>query len=167
MCGRKDAMLLSSGISKSQAPVLAYPTPDDTFVLDKDASYSGIGAVLSQIQKREEKVIAYFSRSLPKSEQRYCVPREELLALVASVRHFHHYLYGRHFKVRTNHGLLKWLMNFKIPEGQTARWIELFGIYDLEVDHRQGRNHGIADCLSRYPCVNCRQCERNKKVEEC
>jgi len=62
-----------------------------------------------------------------------------LLALVTTVRHFHHYVYGRHFKVRTDHGALKWLMNFNNPEGQAARWIEILGIYDLEVEHRQGQ----------------------------
>lgn len=82
---------------------------------------------MSQKQGEEEKVIAYFSRSLTKSERQYCVTRKELLALVAEVRHFHHYVYGRHFKVRTDHGALRWLMNFKNPEGQTARWIKILG----------------------------------------
>jgi len=149
----------------SQAPVLAYPTSEGAFVLDTDASNTGIGAVLSQKQGEEEKVIAYFSRSLTKSERQYCVTRKELLALVAAVRHFHHYVYGRHFKVRTDHGALRWLMNFKNPEGQTARWIEILGIYDLEVEHRQGQNHGNADGLSRCPCDNCRHCERSEKRE--
>jgi len=83
----------------SQAPVLAYPTSEGAFALDTDASNTGIGAVLSQKQGEEEKVIAYFSRSLTKSERQYCVTSKELLALVAAVRHFHHYVYGRHFKV--------------------------------------------------------------------
>ena len=61
--------------------------------------------------------------------------RNELLALVTAVRHFHHYVYGRHWKVRTDHGALRSLMNFKNPEGQTARCIETLGIYDLEVEH--------------------------------
>ena len=150
----------------AQAPVLAYPTSEGAFILDTDASNTGIGAVLSQKQGEEEKVIAYFSRSLTKSERQYCVTRKELLALVTAVRHFHHYVYGRHFKVRTDHGALRWLMNFKNPEGQTARWIEILGIYDLEVEHRQGRNHGNADGLSRRPCDNCRYCERSEKKEE-
>ena len=83
----------------AQTPVLASPTSEGAFILDTDASNTGIGAVLSQKQGEEEKVIAYFSRSLTKSEQQYCVTRKELLALVTAVRHFHHYVYGRHFKV--------------------------------------------------------------------
>ena len=58
-------------------------------------------------------------------------------------------------------------MNFKNLEGQTARWIEILGTYDLEVKHCQGRNHGNADGLSRRPCDNCRHCERSEKKEEC
>ena len=151
----------------SSAPVLVYPSTDGTFILDTDASDTGIGAVLSQVQGGEERVIAYFSQSLAKAERRYCVTRKELLALVMAVKHFHHYLYGRHFKVRTDHGALKWLMSFKNPEGQTARWIEILGTYDLEVDHRKGRNHGNADGLSRRPCDSCRQCESVEKKQRC
>ena len=79
----------------------------------------------------------------------YCVTRKELLALVTAVRHFHHhYVYGRHLKVRTDHGTLRWLMNFKNREEETARWIEILGIYNLEVEHHQGQNHGNTDGLS-------------------
>jgi hypothetical protein len=41
------------------APVLAYPTRDDPFILDTDASNDGIGAVLSQKQNGVERVICF------------------------------------------------------------------------------------------------------------
>ena len=69
--------------------------------------------------------------------------------------------------MRTDHGALKWLINFKNPEGQTARWIEILGIHDLEVEHRQGRIHGNADGLSRRPCTNCSHCERGERKGQC
>ena len=47
-----------------QAPILAYPTSEDTFILDTDASAYSVGAVLSQVQHGEEKVIAYASKTL-------------------------------------------------------------------------------------------------------
>lgn len=46
------------------APILSYPTRNDKFILDKDASAYGIGAVLSQVQDGKENVIAYGSKTL-------------------------------------------------------------------------------------------------------
>ena len=47
--------------SLTSTPVLGYPTKDDTFILDTDASHFGMGAVLSQIQNGNERVIEYLS----------------------------------------------------------------------------------------------------------
>ena len=106
----------------TSAPVLGYPLlQGQPFLLDCDASNVGIGAVLSQIQNGEEKVISYFSKCLSNSERHYCTTRKELLALVVAVKHFHHYLFGQHFTVRTDHWSLQWLMRFKNCEGQIAR----------------------------------------------
>lgn len=105
----------------TQTPILAHPDFSKHFILDTDASDVAIGAVLSQEIDGHERVIAYASRTLSKAERRYCVTRKELLALVHFVKHFRHYLYGKMFKVRTDHGSLRWLMKFRDPEGQVAR----------------------------------------------
>lgn len=89
------------------APILGYPTCEDKFIIDCDASNDGMGGVLSQVQNGTEKVICYFSKAFTKPERRYCVTRRELLAVVASIRHFHHYLYRSHFLVRSDHGALR------------------------------------------------------------
>ena len=137
------------------APVLAYPDPEIEFILDTDASAYGIGAVLSQVQDGQERVVAYSSRSMTKEERRYCVTRKELLAVVFFMKHFRHYLYGRKFTVRTDHGALRWLTNFKDPQGQVARWLEVLGTYTFEIQHRPGLRHGNADALSHGPCRQC------------
>jgi len=72
----------------TSSPVLSFPFGDGKFILDTDASNIGIGAVLSQIQGEEEKVIAYFSRVSTKVERNYCVTRRELLAMVYSIKSF-------------------------------------------------------------------------------
>ena len=149
----------------TNTPVLAYPLPHGRFVIDTDASDYGIGAILSQEQDGEEKVISYFSRTLSKAEQRYCVTRKELLAVVSAVKRFHHYIYGRPFLLRTDHGALRWLLNFKNPEGQVARWIEVLDTYDMEIQHRSGRLHQNADALSRRPCDPCSHCHRQEEKE--
>ena len=151
-------------LALTTAPILGYPSSDGPFVLDCDASNEGVGAVLSQVQDDQEKVIGYFSKTLSRPKRHYCVTRKELLAVVLSILHFHHYLYGRKFKVRSDHGALKWLMNFKVAEGQIARWLQLLGTYDFEIEHRAGRIHNNADALSRRPCSGqvCPYCERQE-----
>ena len=71
--------------------------------------------------------------------------------MVDGIRHFHHYLYGGKFTVRTDHGALQWLMSFKDLEGKIARWLEILGTYDYEVVYRPGGKPGNADALSRRP----------------
>jgi transposase InsO family protein len=144
------------------APVLALPAPEGEWILDTDASKTGLGAVLSQVQDGQERVIAYFSRVLSSAERNYCVTRLELLAMVKAISHFHVYLYGRKFTLRTDHSSLTWLYRFKEPEGQMCRWLERLQNYDFEIVHRAGVNHGNADGLSRRPCAenNCQYCSR-------
>ena len=67
-----------------------------------------------------ERVIAYASRSLTRPEQRYCVTRKELLAVVEFVHHFRQYLLGRKFTLRTDHGYLVWIRNFKAGTGRST-----------------------------------------------
>ena len=135
----------------SNAPILAFPRLDVPFILDTDASDSGLGAVLSQVQDGEERVIAYAARALSKAERNYSTTRKELLALVWGSEHFETYLYGRRFLARTDHNALRWLRNFKNPRGQVARWLERLSDFDFEVQHRSGRLLNNADGLSRFP----------------
>ena len=157
----------------TEAPVLAYPSTDpaDKFILDTDASNFGIGSVLSQIQNGTERVIAYGSKALSKSQRNYCTTYRELLALVEFIPHFKHFLMGRSFVVRTDHSSLRWLMRFKDAEGLVGRWLAKLSNYDFTVEHRAGSNHGNADALSRVPaarrrrrcgrpeCTDCVGCE--------
>ncbi|KAI3359399.1 hypothetical protein L3Q82_002902 [Scortum barcoo] len=84
------------------------------------------------------------------------------------------------FLLRTDHNSLTWLVCFKHPEGQLARWLEELSQYDFEIEHRAGRQHANADTLSRcntegltdcdcyqagkeateLPCQECSHCQR-------
>ena len=98
------------------APILAFPEfgrEAEPFILDVDASGSGLGAVLSQKQNGQERVIAYASRLLQPAETRYPVTKRELLAATWAMRHMRCYLLGKPFVVRSDHKALEQLQNFK------------------------------------------------------
>ena len=166
----------------TQAPVLALPNRHDPFILDTDASDKAIGAEIIQVQEGVERVIAYGSMALSAEQRAYCTTRKELLAVVRFTRQYRHYLLGRQFTVRTDHNSLTWLLNFKDPQGQLARWIEELSQYDMIIRHRPGKKHGNADALSRIPdemefcpfyrfgfeistlpCGGCSYCQRAQK----
>ena len=135
---------------------LGFPTEDDWFVLDTDASLFAIGGVLSQIQNEEEVVIAYASRSLRISQRRYCTTRRDMLAAVVMCTHFRSYLRGSQFTLRTDHSSLRWLQKFKNEDGMLARWYLLLGQFSVTFEYRLGSLHNNADGLSRQ----CGQCRR-------
>ena len=71
------------------------------------------------------------------------------------MEHFHPYLLGREFSLRTDHGSLSWLQSFKKPEGQLARWLEKLQEYHFNIVHWPGKNHADVDIVSCQPCDQC------------
>ena len=154
-------------------PIMTLPNDDDLFVVDVDASDFGLGGVLSQVQDQQEKVVSYASRTLNKSERRYCVTRRELLALVYCLKHYRYFLLGRKFLVRSDHQALQWLFSLKDPSGQIARWLEFLSEYNFTIEYRPGSKHSNADGMSRcdphacdcvfdtvLSCGPCNKCNR-------
>ena len=149
------------------APVLAFPDFTHPFILDTNASNTGIGGVLSQLDEQgQEHVIAFASRTLSKSERRYCVTRRELMAVVVFTQQFRPYLLGREFTLRTDHGSLSWLQSFKEPEGQLARWLEKLQEFHFRIVHRPGKKHTNADAMLRRPCDQCGQIDEDLLVPQ-
>ena len=105
-----------------QPPVLTLPNSVDPFILDTDASDTGIGGVLSQVQEGQERVIAYGSFALTPEQKRYCTTRKELLSIIRFTRQFKYYLLGRLFTVRTDHSSLKgkWLDGWRSCHNTTC-----------------------------------------------
>ena len=70
------------------APVLRYPDPKLQYILDMNASAVGVETALSQIQEKEERVIAHYSKTLASPERYQCVTHQELLVAAKTVKHF-------------------------------------------------------------------------------
>ena len=90
-CLCSDQLLQSSNFEKQ-------------FILQTDASNSGLGAVLSQCDEEgQEHPVAYYSRKLLPREERYSTIEKECLAIKEAIQYFRSYLLGRQFKVETDH----------------------------------------------------------------
>ena len=61
--------------------------------------------------------MVYYSAKLNKAEQNYSISQKELAALMKSLVHFHHYLYGMCFTICMDHAALWWLKIMKESEG--------------------------------------------------
>ena len=155
--------LLKDALTSS--PVLAYPKfgPDSEFILETDASYVGLGAVLSQQQDGKAHPIAYASRSLNVHEKKYGVTELETLGLVWAVRYFRPYLLGHKTTVFTDHSACLSLLNHPRPSGKLARWALTIQEMDLLIKHRPGKSNTNADALSRHP-VSHRAASENANV---
>jgi hypothetical protein len=74
------------------AAILIYPQSRESFVVDTEENNVGIGGVLPQVQDGQERVVAYYSKTLNKAERNYCDTQRELLAFVRTLKHFRQFL---------------------------------------------------------------------------
>lgn len=128
-------------------PILIFPDFSKEFILTTDASDYAIGAVLSQGPVGKDRPIAYASRTLNSTEENYSTLEKEFLAIVWAVKHFRPYLYGRKFKLFTDHQPLTYSMsdaNKRVVRGKVA--LEEF---DYELIYKPGSQNTVADALSR------------------
>lgn len=153
----------------SQAPVLKSADYSKQFVVETDASFEGLGAVLSQEHDGRLHPVAFASRGLRKSERNmnnYSSRKLELLALKWAVtEQFKHYLVGGRFVVLTDNNPLAHLNSAKLGAVE-SRWLGDLGRFDFEVRYRPRKENGNADGLSRRPHELSEEGEEEKEIWE-
>ena len=109
----------------SDMPVLTYADYSASFKLHTDASEVGFGAVLHQAQDDgKERVIAYASHTLSKSESRYDMHKLEFLTLWWVIcERFHEYLWGE-FDVYTDNNPLTYILTTARLDAMGQRWVQ-------------------------------------------
>jgi hypothetical protein len=91
-------------------PMLQLPSFDWEFIVECDASGSGIGAVLHQ----GVGAIPFFSHQAAPRHAKLAAYERELIGLVQAVRHWRPYLLGWPFLIHTDHFSLKFLLDQRL-----------------------------------------------------
>ncbi len=136
---------IKSEIEKTTA--LRYYDPSKPLFVQVDASGSGLGAALIQ----EHGPIAFASKSLCGAETRYSNIEREMLGIIFGLERFHHYVYGRHVIVHSDHKPLEAISmkNLANAPPRLARMLLRAQRYDFTVVYRPGQQVTVADALSR------------------
>ena len=133
--------------------LLAHPVPDSQFSFVVDASGTAVGAVLQQQHQQQLQPLAYFSRQLKPTEQRYSTFGRELLAMYLAVKYFQHSLEGRQFFIYTNHRPLTFALRSKLDKysSRETRHLDFVSLFTNDIRHTSGEQNAAADALTRLP----------------
>ena len=142
-------------IELSKTPVLALYDPNRETTVSADASSYGLGAVLRQRTNGTLRPVAYASRAMTPTEQRYSQIEKEALATTWSLEWFTDYLYGMSFHVETDDKPLVSLLSSKKNVDELSPRIQRFRIrlmrYMYTIAHVPGKSLIAAVALSRAP----------------
>ena len=137
----------------TEAPVLAMPNSEGHMVLVLDTSKIACGSALYQEQKGKYRLIAYFSKKLPLSAQRYSISELELTGIYGNVLAFKHLLRNVHFTLYCDHSALVHIMNGKKepPTLRLKKLIENLSDFKFDIKFLRGKDMFVSDFLSRHP----------------
>ncbi|GJY56325.1 retrotransposon-related protein [Tanacetum coccineum] len=92
--------------------------------------------------------IAYLSKTLAPKHQALSTYENEFLVVLMALDKWKGYLLDRHFKIKTNHFSLKYLLNQRLTTPFQAKWLpKLFG-FDYEISYNKGSENVVADSFS-------------------
>ena len=127
-------------------PILGYPDFSRPFELHTDACGTGLGAVLYQSQDGHNKVIAYASRGLSKSEKNYPAHKLEFLALKwAITEKFSDYLMGQTFSVFTDNNPLTYILTSAKLDATGHRWVAALSAFQFSITYKPGKTNTDAE----------------------
>ena len=142
-----------------QAPLLQHFDPAKPSQVETDASGGGLSGAFTQPTRESMdtgrlvwKPVAFYSRKLIPAERNYGTGDAEMLAIVACLKEWRHYLQSPAHTVRIlcDHANLQTFMTTKKLSGMQTRWAELLSTYDFIITHRKGKENP-ADGPSRRP----------------
>ena len=131
------------------SPILKLPELTKPFVLQTDSSDKGLGGALFQYEGESKLPVAFASRKLKGPELNYSTVEKECLAIVWAVQKFSRYLYGKEFRLETDHEPLVYLNSSKVTNPRLMRWALMLQPYRFSLEAIRGCDNVGADYLSR------------------
>jgi cleavage and polyadenylation specificity factor subunit 1 len=141
--------------SLSRATLLAHPEPSAQLAVVSDASTTTMGAVLQQRNNNAWQPLAFFSKKINPSQQKYSAYDRELLAVYEAVKHFRHMLEARHFTIFTDHKPLTFAFQQKRDKRSSRQFdhLDFIAQFTTDIRHISGQKNVVADALSRVESV--------------
>ncbi|GJU23444.1 putative alpha/beta hydrolase fold protein [Tanacetum coccineum] len=93
--------------------------------------------------------IAFLSKTLAPKHQSFSAYERELLAMVLALQKWRGYLLDRHFKIKTDHFSLKYVLDQRMTTPFQSKWHLKFLGFDYEIEYKKGEENVVADALSR------------------
>ena len=122
------------------------------FTTETDSSEQAIAATLNQ----GGRPVAFFSRSLQKSELHHHPIEKEAYAIVEALRHWKHYLLGKHFRLITDQKSVSFMFDGKcagkIKNDKIQRWTIELASCNFDILYRPGKENVPANSLTRMYC---------------
>lgn len=137
--------------SLTEAAILVHPDPKAELAIYTDASNTAIGAVLQQRQNGDWKPLAFFSKKLSPSQQKYSPYDRELLAIYEAIKHFRFMVEARPFTVRTDHKPLTFAFTTHRQNStpRQFRYLDFISQFTTDIRYVAGKENVVADALSR------------------
>ena len=134
----------------STAPVLAPPDVNKSWIILTGCSDDTMGACLAHLDENGiERPMAYASATLSEAQQNYGITDKEALAVVWTVKK-RHFIHGSSALVVTDHSCLRDLTAAKeFNNKKLMRYAVELSEHNLKVAFRPGRDHHLADLMSR------------------
>ncbi|KAL2004440.1 hypothetical protein VTN00DRAFT_6594 [Thermoascus crustaceus] len=124
-----------------EAPVLGIFDPEKPIFIETDASDFAIGACINQPDEQGQlHPIAFYSRKMTPPELNYNIHDKELLAIMAAVKEWRHYLEGAKHQVviYCDHKNLAYFTISKELTRRQVRWAEELAPYDIKITYQRG-----------------------------
>ena len=133
----------------SKPPVLRSPTAFDDFILETDASDTGIGGCLKILSpgSNMESLVGFHSEKFDDQHKRWHIVEKEAFSILQNVQTFKHYLIGKRFTLRTDNRILTYMKTSKSKK--LANWALQLSDFNFDIVHIPSSDNRISDFFSR------------------